>query len=573
LNRRQPVLVLTAAALIVLALLTVFAIELSDTQAKSRRDVTDRVQERAVLTAALIDSLFQTVGQQAPQNARLYGTRTVSARTMNSRLQTNAFIALLDPSGRVIAHSRGFTPQARNGIADTAAMALTRTGRPYGLGNVRPYGKTGVIELAVVVPTRFGKRTLVTGFAPKLLSAFLLGELKKVPGVKGARNYLLDGRDAVIASTDNAARSGQVIDVPGQPDDQAHSSGTKGGYYFDQVRLSNSTWRVVLSAPEGPLYDTVSGLRKWVPWVIFTAFALVAMLALWLGSRTLRAADEVRSANAQLGLVNAELASTNEALARRAAELARSNGELEQFASIASHDLQEPLRKVRTFTEQVTTMDADNLSEKGRDYLNRANAAASRMQALIDDLLKFSRVATQGRPFAPVDLNVLTHEVLEDLEAQVERSGAVVRVGDLPTIAGDDLQLRQLVQNLLSNALKFHREGVPPEVAIEARVDGDIATITVRDNGIGFDPQYSRRIFRVFERLHGRGEYPGTGIGLALCRKIVDRHGGTIVADSEPGVGSTFSVTLPTDRHDGAIAVGVGRDGARSLREETNVPA
>ena len=255
-------------------------------------------------------------------------------------------------------------------------------------------------------------------------------------------------------------------------------------------------------------------------------------------------------------------------LARRAAELARSNEELEQFASIASHDLQEPLRKVRTFTQQVTVTESGNLSDKGRDYLERANGAAERMQKLIEDLLRFSRVSTHARPFAPVDLGAITHEVLEDLDFEVERSGAVVHVGDLPTIKGDALQLRQLMQNLLSNALKFRRADVVPEIAIDAAVAGDTATITVRDNGIGFEPQYSLRIFRVFERLHGRGSYPGTGIGLALCRKIVERHGGTIVADSVPGAGSTFVVTLPTNQQEDVITVGHAVDGEHEVREE-----
>jgi signal transduction histidine kinase len=190
-------------------------------------------------------------------------------------------------------------------------------------------------------------------------------------------------------------------------------------------------------------------------------------------------------------------------------------------------------------------VDADNLSEKGRNYLDRANAAAERMQNLIEDLLRFSRVATHGRPFAPVNLHTIAEEVLSDLEAQVEQSGAVIELGKLPTISADALQMRQLMQNLISNAIKFRRPGVAPEVAIAAEIDDDEARITVADNGIGFEPEYSRRIFRVFERLHGRSEYPGTGIGLALCRKIAERHGGSVMADSEPGVGSVFTVTLP----------------------------
>lgn len=572
-KRRNAMHVFVAAGFVVLALLAVFALELANTQAKSKDDVTDRVHERAVLAAALIDSLFQTTGQQVPLNVRRYGGRTVTNATMNANRQQSTYLALLDPAGRVLAQSRGFTSEARSHLADSVALRFVRAGRPYGLGDIRSYGEKGVINLAVAVPTRFGRRILLTGLPPATLSTFIGGELRKIPGVKGARNYLVDGRDVVIASNDPAIKPRQVLEIPGRLARGASRSGVADGRYYDQVGLANSTWRIVLAAPQGPLFESVTGVRKWVPWMIFAAFALVALIAFALARRSLRAADQVREGHAQLELANGELATLNATLERRAAELARSNDELDQFASIASHDLQEPLRKVRTFTERVTVMDSEHLSEQGRDYLQRANAAAERMQNLIEDLLRFSRVSTAARPFAEVDLATVTGAVLEDLETEVERCGAVVRVGDLPTVSGDGMQLRQLMQNLVSNALKFRRDGVAPEVAIDAVVDAGSATITVRDNGIGFDPQYSRRIFRVFERLNGRGEYPGTGIGLALCRKIVERHGGAILADSVPGAGSTFTVVLPVDQREEVIAIGFGDEGAPSAREQETVHA
>jgi len=578
LRRREAVLALYAVALVVLALLTVFAIELSNTEAKSKRDVESRVHERGVLAAALIDSLFQSVQQEVPQDARRYGTPTVTTRTMDRFGQGTAYTVLLGPAGNVIAHSSGFTAQAGSDLVHSAALALTRAGDGYGLGNLVPYGKTRAIEFAVRFPTRYGSRTLLTGSPPTVLGTFIAADLRKIPGVKGAHNYLIDGNDTVLGSTNPAKPAGYVFRQPAQVQALTKTSGDSDGHYYDQVQLSDSTWRIVLAAPNGPLFASVSGLRKWVPWLIFICFALFAVAALALGRRALRSADEVREANARLALLNSELESTNEALERRARELARSNAELEQFASIASHDLQEPLRKVRTFTQQVTVIEADRLSDRGRDYLGRANAAAERMQKLIEDLLKFSRVATHGRPFAPVDLAQVTRDVLDDLEAQVERSGAEVDVGPLPTITADALQMRQLMQNLISNAIKFRREGVTPEVSIEASTVEDQARITVRDNGIGFEAQYARRIFRVFERLHGRGEYPGTGIGLALCRRIAERHGGTVVAESEPGAGATFTVTLPMRQRDEVLIVAAyDEDGEYARRDaeaqETHVPA
>jgi signal transduction histidine kinase len=570
LKRRETILALFAGALVALALLTVFAIELSNTQAKSKNDVKARVHERAVLAAALIDSLFQSVGGQIPQDERTYGTPVVSQRTMNHNLMTSAYLALLDSHGTVIAATRGFDAQARSNLANSAALGLLRTRHPYGLGDLQRYRKTGVIDFAVAFPTKYGIRTLLTGFAPSALSTFISGELIKIPGVKGSVNYLLDGNGAVLASTTAAHLGTQLSHAPAP----GLTATDAGGNHFDQAALSNSTWRVVLSSPTGPLFASVTGLRKWVPWIIFVAFALVALLALALARRALRSTAEVRDAKARLEIVNVELADTNEALERRARELARSNAELEQFASIASHDLQEPLRKVRTFTQQLTVIESDRLSDKGREYLDRANLAAERMQKLIEDLLKFSRVATHGRPFADVDLADVTSEVLEDLEAQVKRSDAVVEVGELPTISADALQMRQLFQNLISNALKFKRAGVRPTVTIASTTLGDTLQITVRDNGIGFDQQYARRIFRVFERLHGRDEFPGTGIGLALCRKIAERHGGTVVAEGEPGVGSTFTVTLPLHQREEVIdSIDHNEDTRSADREEVNVPA
>ncbi len=543
---RKPTFALIVATVGVLALLTVFAIELSNTQAKSKQDVISRVHERAVLAAALIDSLFQSVQQQIPQDTAKYGARVVPNRLLDAQAQGSDYAALLNKSGKVIASSRGFNAQARADLSHSVALALVRRGDPYGVGNVLPYGKAGVVNLATAFPTRYGARTLITGFPPQTLSLLLGGELRKIPGVAGAHNYLLDGRDTVLASTNPAIPAGYRFTSPGQVGALSHSSGNRNGHYYEQTPLVNSSWRIVLAAPDGPLFASVSGFRKWLPWLIFGAFALVAIVALALGRRVLQSAESnLVQANARLASVNHELAVSNDELERRATELARSNAELEQFASIASHDLQEPLRKIRTFTEQITSMESDRLSERGRDYLNRTNNAAARMQALIQGLLQFSRVTTQARPFGLVDLQRVVEETLEDLSTETERSGATVRVGRLPAIHADGLQMRQLFQNLISNAIKFHRDGVAPEVSVEARVSEEQLLLTVQDNGIGFEPQYCGRIFRVFERLHGRSEYPGTGIGLALCRKIAERHGGTILAEGELGAGATFTVILP----------------------------
>ena len=240
-----------------------------------------------------------------------------------------------------------------------------------------------------------------------------------------------------------------------------------------------------------------------------------------------------------------------------AIELARSNQELEQFAYIASHDLQEPLRKIQAFGDRLRQRSYESLAEQGRDYIDRMLYSAVRMRRLIDDLLLFSRITTKPQTAARIDLDQILEGVLDDLEVGIEKAGAVVEVEPLPLLEADPSQMRQLFQNLIGNALKFVTPNSSPRIRIFAERESNPPTeggsdptaewwrISFQDNGIGFEEKYTDRIFQVFQRLHGRHEYEGTGVGLAICRKIVERHGGIITARSRPGEGATFIVTLP----------------------------
>ena len=228
--------------------------------------------------------------------------------------------------------------------------------------------------------------------------------------------------------------------------------------------------------------------------------------------------------------------------------LERSNVELQNFAFVASHDLQEPLRKIQTFGNMLETKCALGLGEEGRDYVRRMGNAAGRMQALIKGLLSYSRVATAGLPLEPVNLSDVIRDVLSNLEVSVNKIGAQVEVGELPTVEADEVQMGQLFQNLMGNSLKFGagRKGLVVKISSETAGGGEAAArIIVRDNGIGFDMKFADRMFQPFERLHGRSAYEGVGMGLAICRKIVERHRGSITAESSPGEGATFVVTLP----------------------------
>ena len=247
-----------------------------------------------------------------------------------------------------------------------------------------------------------------------------------------------------------------------------------------------------------------------------------------------------------------------EALNQTNKELQRSNQELQEFAYVASHDLQEPLRKIQSFGNLLEEDHGAELGS-GKMYLDRMRQAAARMQVLINDLLTFSRITTKALPFSTIDLNQIAQEVVDDLEVQIQNTQGTIEIGQLPTIQADPVQMRQMLQNLIGNGLKFHRRDVPPVISVsaellpetdqeeeqEANPEPAFCQLTIKDNGIGFDEKYLDRIFIVFQRLHGKGQYEGTGIGLAVVRKIVERHEGTISASSTVGEGSTFVVTLP----------------------------
>ena len=233
-------------------------------------------------------------------------------------------------------------------------------------------------------------------------------------------------------------------------------------------------------------------------------------------------------------------------------ELKRSNDELERFAYVASHDLQEPLRKIQAFGDRLAQKYGDAIPEQGRDYITRMQDASARMRTLIADLLDFARVTSSGKPFEQVDLVQIVQGVIGDLEVRLTETGARVDIGDLPTIAADPSQMRQLFQNLIGNALKFQRPDTAPVIKVRliggkagAAGSTDECEIVVEDNGIGFDEKHGTRIFEMFQRLHNRSEYAGTGVGLAICRRIVQRHRGTIEAESRPGKGATFRMVLP----------------------------
>jgi light-regulated signal transduction histidine kinase (bacteriophytochrome) len=239
--------------------------------------------------------------------------------------------------------------------------------------------------------------------------------------------------------------------------------------------------------------------------------------------------------------------------------LERSNRELEQFAYVASHDLQEPLNKIRLFGDRLIAKNSFEVDKTSQDYLERMLKATSRMQTLIDNLLALSQIATRGRPFVSTNLSEVLEEVISDLETRINLTGGTIEAQSLPTIEADPIQMHQLLQNLISNGLKFHRQDVPPVIKLSANIPNnkpgqkhvygeDYCQIIIADNGIGLEKKFTDRIFQPFQRLHGHHTYEGTGMGLAICQRIAERHGGRITVNSIPNTGSTFTIILPINQ-------------------------
>jgi len=549
LGGRRTHAVVGAAALVLAIALVVLGVSLHATQTRARETLISRFQDRAQIVSALIQAEVASVPSSAAATPA-YTAAKVDEQTLDRAATQShlAFATILARNGAVIGHSRTMTAADLSQALTSPAFARVRAGAPVSLSDVLSGGTRGtsVVDLVVPLRTQAGPRILVAGLPAPVLGVLFDTYLQRIPHTVGAA-YVIDSRGTMIADAapPSASPGAAVTQLPLTGLDHSHSGPYGHGGYFVSAAVPGSTWRVVLTSTRSSLFSSVNGARKWLPWAIFIALGVLALGFLALLRRLLASGAALSRANAELETSNARLQSTNELL-RHAAELSRSNAELEQFASIASHDLQEPLRKVQTFAAQLNAKESENLSEQGRDFLRRMSDAAARMRNLIDDLLVFSRVSTQGHPFTAVNLGHVISQVLVDLEVSIEESRAVVRVGLMPTIEADPLQMRQLFQNLLGNALKFRRSDVTPELRVEAEVvDRHIAQVTVSDNGIGFDGQYATRIFRAFERLHGARAYPGTGIGLALCRKIVERHHGTITATGEIDHGSTFTIRLP----------------------------
>ncbi len=478
-----------------------------------------------------------------------------------------SWVGVTDAAGRIVVATQLFTGTETGGMIETERAADGRVGfkQPDWFTMVRQTGRV-YLEGARVSPESEGMmavgfsapiygpqgdfRGVVTTRVPIENLRAILEEEGKLPNGEDTHDWLLlDRQGAVIIEKSqmsgmnsslpkmellSARRAAEDREKPGFVEElhQRRQIPVVTGFARTQgySNFPGFDWTVLVRMDREHVQAPINRLM-WT--VIGVGLLLVTPLAgfgVWASWRLVRD--------------NRDLALSRKALEESIAELARSNADLQQFAYVASHDLKEPLRMVASYTQLLARRYKGKLDSDADEFIRYAVDGANRMQWLINDLLAYSRVTVQDKVFEEVDCNSVLEEVLSDLRVAVEESRAVVTRDPLPTVMADRVQLGQLFQNLIGNAIKFHGKE-PPQVHVSAERRPTEWLFLVRDNGVGLDPEYAERIFVIFQRLHNREEYPGTGIGLAICKKIVERHGGRIWVVSQTGQGATFHFTLP----------------------------
>jgi signal transduction histidine kinase len=539
--------VVVITALVMLGVVFVLGYLISSSQDSSRSAARQRATAGATIRSELTSSLLST-SSAALRTAAVKVPPTRAALDRLVGASHLGYAAILSANGAIVASSSR-APSAELGRLRGRPTYIRQalSGRTW-LSGLLPASQGGqpMIDWAAPFTSARGRRVLVEGFPAATLGSFLRTFLDQ--GSKGRAIYVIDSGRRLIASSKSsglAPRASLPADLAGAAD---LSSRTIGTNFVVSAPVAETGWQIVVALPTSTLYPTLAGSSSWLLWSVVVVVAALGLASLVLLRRWLIGSEQLAVAVGELEGLNetleAKVEERTELAHRRLAEVQRSNSELEQFASVAAHDLQEPLRKIRMYGERLGGR--TELGDESRSDVVRMDAAALRLQRLVDDLLDLARVNSRGRELVPVALDVIAAEALSDLDARVSEVGAHVEIGELPTILGDQVQLRRVLQNLLSNALKFHREDVPLRVRVSCELLGDgRCAILVEDNGIGFDDQYAERIFGAFQRLHGRSAYDGTGIGLSIARKIAWRHDGDITASGVPGVGATFRLTLP----------------------------
>ena len=527
-----------ASAILVAALLGVLAYAIAHSQSTSRDDAQKRFQAQATVTASLTHALLGILESESSQQAAKTFSGQISAAQLDlmARKSHDTYVIIMSGSGTVLATSAG-APHGAISKSSQISVALTHAehGKSW-FGDVSR-GSMGTSLLVEAVPfsTASGKRIAVIGAPLSVLSNFFSAYLKGALEAASSSGLIVDSTGHALGSS-TAMKPGQPVTANLQralrnPGVQPVSEG--GGRYVASAPIGTSTWRVIMTEPGSALYPPLIGSQRWILWLVFAAVALAGMLAVFLLARVLAGAERV---------------STQAEVIQRANDaLAKANAELDAFSYSVSHDLRAPLRAIDGFSRILIEEAMAELSEEHQRYLGLVRANTQKMGELIDDLLSLSRVGSHALARQTVDVNSLVAEVHASFTDEIADREVEITIGDLPEVQADRALLRQVFQNLMSNALKYSRDESPARVSVIAEHNGDEAVFTVRDNGVGFDMRYASKLFEVFQRLHRAEDYEGTGVGLAIVARIVSRHGGRIWAESSPGEGAAFHFTLGAD--------------------------
>jgi signal transduction histidine kinase len=544
-RRIAGLFVLTAAVLFGLG-----AWLLASSQSEDREQLRERFSNGATVATALIDSLFRSATASGAQTLGQQFGGDVSTQTLDdyAKRQQAVFTAIVDAAGNVVGKSSNAPAMPGADILPAAQKA------GYAVSDVVDVNGTPAVVSAFAFPiSPDGKtqRFIVSASELEFFTQFLSGSIQPLVQY-GGNAYILDGGGRVLgaASKQNPKNPISPSDtlrrlVRERPSASYHARGTD--LFFAARPVANTGWHVAVAIPTEDLYEPVSGISRWLPWVIMAVLTLALMAIGVLIRRALDSAARLAEVNSQLEASQDRLRDRAIELQRSNAELQRSNAELEQFAYVASHDLSAPLRAVAGFSQLLGVRYKGKLDGDADQFITHMQDGVERMQRIIDDLLAYSRVDRSGLQPEPIDLDAVLEEVLHSLAPEIEERKASVSHDALGAAVGEPGQLAQVLQNLMSNGMKFTADGQPPQVHVSAHREDGRVFISVRDNGIGIDADHAEQIFKMFQRLHSADEYPGTGIGLAIAKKIIDRHGGRFTVEEAPGGGTVFTFDVPAE--------------------------
>ena len=525
-SRDTPTRLALAITLIALGVLSLVAYLLIDAQRDQRDELRQSYGQRAEIATGAVDAIFRVAfAGQTREAARRFGGAQLRPQDLTAfaREDDATYAAILDPSGEVLAASEGAPPDLAERLAEVPVHVRNALSQEFGLSDVIVREGRAVVETAIAFPTPFGRRVQLDASPVDTFVTFLSGTLVRLPRVADGGAVVIDSNKRVLGRAGYARQPAALLPDAFLRESSGTFDGERGKVFFQAEPLPHTRWRIVVAAPEKNLFASISGLSSALPWVLLALGAAALVAIALLLRRLLRTAGALREANA---------------------DLARSNADLEQFAYVASHDLSEPLRTVAGFSQLLGKRYTGRLDPEADLYIEHMVGGVDRMQQLIDDLLLYSRVGRQPLKGDRIDLDELLGEVLASIEPAVRARDAQITSDDLPVVVAERSQIRQVLQNLLVNAVKFTAPDVTPEVHVSAERRSGLWNVSVRDNGIGIDADPGL-IFNMFARLHPADAYPGTGIGLALVKRILERHDGDIGVQPAPDGGSIFTFSLP----------------------------